>query len=222
MIQCVCFDMDGVLFDTENLGGAVMAEAAEAQGCPLTESQWKSLIGTTMAQTSDRLREWCPALDVERFLQDWARLMLEHVRKNGMPKKPGADQVLAWLRAQGMHLALCSSNVPDIIREYMTIAGWDGVFEAVITLDQVHSAKPSPDMYLRAAELIGVKPDHCIGVEDSFSGIRSVRAAGMTSVMIPDVVPYREEDMKPYVDHLLTSLGELPGLIQRIRQEEKA
>ena len=215
MIRCVCFDMDGVLFDTENLGGAVMGEAARAQGCTLTEPQWRSLIGTTMAVTAERLQAWCPALDVPLFLEDWQRLMLEHVRRSGMPKKDGADEVLRGLREGGMRLALCSSNVPAIIHEYLEIAGWSDVFETVVTLDQVTAAKPKPDMYLYAAARLGAAPAECAGVEDSFSGIRSVRDAGMTSVMIPDVIPYDPVTMQPYVDHLLGSLRELPACLAK-------
>ena len=216
MIRGVCFDMDGVLLDTETLGGVVMREAAALQDCPLTLAQWHSLLGQNMASTRVSLRAFFPGrIDPDRFIRDWCELMLAHIRREGLPFKPHAREVLQHLRQRGICLALCTSNAAEVVAEYLRIAGWEHAFDQVITGEMVASSKPAPDIYLRGAELLGLDPAECAGVEDSYNGVRAVRAAGMYSVMIPDILPWCEE-VAPCTDAVLTSLGELEPLLERL------
>lgn len=216
MIRGVCFDMDGVLLDTETLGGVVMREAAALQDCPLTLAQWHSLLGQNMASTRVSLRAFFPGrIDPDRFIRDWCELMLAHIRREGLPFKPHAREVLQHLRQRGIRLALCTSNAAEVVAEYLRIAGWEHAFDQVVTGEMIVSSKPAPDIYLRGAALLGLDPAECAGVEDSYNGVRAVRAAGMYSVMIPDILPWCEE-VAPCTDAVLTSLGELEPLLERL------
>ena len=216
MIRGVCFDMDGVLLDTEQLGGDVMLEAAALQGCTMTDEQWKALLGTNMASTRVSLRAFFPGkIDPERFIRDWCDLMMARIRRDGLPFKPHAREVLQQLRRRGIRLALCTSNAAEVVAEYLRIAGWEDAFDRVITGEMIESGKPAPDIYLRGAELLGLSPAECAGVEDSYNGVRAVRAAGMYSVMIPDILPWCEE-VAPFTDTVLSSLRELEPLLERL------
>ncbi len=211
--QAVCFDMDGVLLDTELLGGAILAEAAQLQGCTLLQAQQDALIGANMQSTKDAFERWFPGrIDGDRFILDWCRLMLSHIRRDGLPYKPGARETLVSLRERGLRLALCTSNAADVVAEYLHIAGWESAFDAVVTGDMVPHGKPAPDVYLLGAEMLRVPPAACVGVEDSVNGVKAVRAAGMHCVMIPDLLPFTD-DLTPYVDHLLTGLNHLEGVL---------
>ncbi len=211
--QAVCFDMDGVLLDTELLGGPILGEAAQLQGCTLLSWQQDALIGANMQSTKEAFERWFPGrIDGDRFVEDWCDLMLAHVRRDGLPYKPGARETLVSLRERGLRLALCTSNAPDVVAEYLRIAGWESAFDTVVTGDMVPHGKPAPDVYLLGAEKLRVPPASCVGVEDSVNGVKAVRAAGMRCMMIPDLLPYTAE-LAPYVDHLLTSLNQLEGLI---------
>ena len=82
-------------------------------------------------------------------------------------------------------------------------------FDTVVTGDMIQNGKPAPDIYLLAAERLGVDPADCIGVEDSLNGVRAVAAAGMRAVMIPDLIP-----PTPEVEDLLwRRVDTLPELI---------
>ena len=212
MIRAVLFDMDGVLFDTERLGSELSEVAAKLQGCSLDNSSWNSLIGLTMKETADRLAAWCPGMDVKRFSADWREVMLRHVQTYGMPFKPGARELIPRLKENGILLGLCSSNDPVVVHEYLRIAGWKDAFDTVITVERVQRAKPAPDMYLTAAADLCAGPEECAGVEDSPSGIRAVRAAGMLSVMVPDVVPFSDA-LAPAVDLLIPSLNDFESAV---------
>ena len=206
-IRAVLFDMDGVLVDSEPPGKQMMFDAVALQGRTLNEDQWRSLLGATMSATKAAMEEWFPGgFDVERYREDWCSLMMDFMKTHGVPKKPYADEALAELRRGGCKLALCTSNTPEVVNTYLELAGWADAFDAVITGDLVTKSKPDPEIYLTAAQKLGVRPEECVGVEDSFNGIRSVRAAGMVSVMIPDLLPYGEK-LAPYVDRHFDDLG---------------
>lgn len=213
MIQGICFDMDGLLVDTERLGAPTSQEASRRQGCTLSDKQLHDMMGVSIATIKGWLLQWFPGrIDPDQWHRDWCRLMLESIRTEGLPLKPHADEALARLKAQGFRLALCTSNAPNVVAEYLQIAGWEDVFDQVITGDMVQSSKPAPDIYLLGAKRLGLTPGQCCGVEDSYNGIRAVRAAGMLSVMIPDLLPYTEA-CAPFVDHLLDNLSQLETLL---------
>ncbi len=209
MIRGVCFDMDGLLFDTERLGAKVMGQAAELQGFHVTEPQWRSVIGKSLAATQEALRRWFgPEMDTERFVADWCRLMLEHVRRDGIPEMPGARAALEGLRRRGIATALVTSNGRPVVEEYLALSGFAPYFDQVITGEMAARSKPAPDIYLVGAERLGLPPEACAGVEDSVNGVKAIRAAGMLCVMVPDIVPYGPE-LAPHVDICLNSLWEL-------------
>ena len=216
MIRGVCFDMDGVLVDTERLGSLVLAQAGARQGCTMTQAQCEALIGVTMKTTRASLEAWFPGIDTDCFIRDWYELMLERVRRDGLPLKPYADETLRRLRLQGLKLALCTSNARKVVEEYLALAGWEDVFDQVVTGDMVQNGKPAPDIYLLGAQKLGLEPSECLAVEDSVNGVKAVRAAGLRCVMIPDVLPYTPE-LTPYVDMLLSDLSELGAIIDKER-----
>lgn len=212
MIEAVCFDMDGVLFDTETLGDVIGARAIELQGFVPDEPIWRSLLGTTWAHTKTVLAARYPKMDMERFLGDWKELTLRHVRREGVPLKPFVRETLRQLRQRGLRLAICSSNDPDVIREYLALCGLGGEFAEIVTAADVTRGKPDPEIYLTAARRLGLEPGCCAGVEDSPAGVRALRAAGMRSVMVPDLIPFTEE-LAPFTDAVLRDLSGLEAVL---------
>lgn len=213
MIRGFCFDMDGVLFDSERVGYDILRRAALRQNAELTRDQWHSLLGASMAHTRQAIKTWYDGrVDADRFLADWLEETLAYARTEGIPLKPHARETLDGLRWRGMRLALCTSNAPEVVDAYLGLSGLDRMLDQVVTGPMVAHGKPAPDIYLLGAQRLGLPPEECAGVEDSFNGVRAVRAAGMYSVMVPDVLPYAAQ-WAPYVDLCLHDLSELEHAI---------
>ncbi len=213
MICGVCFDMDGVLLDTESLSFPMMRQAIAMQGETLMEAQWQTLLGVNLAHTCASLDTWYQGrVQAEQFFRDWVDVTFDYVHEHGIPKKPGADEILHLLRQQGIKIALCTSNQKQVVEEYLRLASWQDAFDAIVTGDQVKQGKPAPDIYLKGAEALGLSSDMCMAVEDSVNGVKSAKAAGMLTVMIPDMLPYTDA-LAPYVDHALDSLMALETLL---------
>ena len=105
-----------------------------------------------------------------------------------MPVKEGAYEVLTYLREHGYKVALATSTPWETVEDHLARTDMAGYFDVIVTGDMIENGKPAPDIYLLAAERLGVDPADCVGVEDSPNGVRSVHAAGMRAVMIPDMV----------------------------------
>ena len=107
-----------------------------------------------------------------------------------------------------------SSSGPETIRVYLEGAGIRSRFDKVVSGTECARSKPAPDIFLLAAERLGEKPEYCLVVEDSPSGVRAGRAAGMTVCMVPDLAPFSEE-LRPYCDLVLPSLDELAQALEQ-------
>lgn len=196
-IKAVVFDMDGVIFDTERLcldGWKILAEREGLEGI---EEVCIRCIGTTTPETIKILKAaYGEGLDIDRLHGELHEIVQKMIAENGMPVKPGVGDILGMLRDNGIPTALASSTRYETVCSQLKAAGFLDYFSVVIGGDMISKSKPEPDIYLAACEKLGVKPENTAAVEDSYNGIRSAHAAGMTTVMVPDIVQPDDEIMK--------------------------
>ena len=98
-------------------------------------------------------------------------------------------------------------------------AGIAEYFDAVVMGNMVQKGKPDPETFLMAAALLGVEPGECMGVEDSFNGVRALHAAGMVTVMVPDIIP-PDEEILSLADYTCKTLHEIKPLVEKINEWE--
>ena len=102
-------------------------------------------------------------------------------------------ELLALLDRSGLRCAIATSSRHQDVQRNLSAHALDERFHAVVAHGDYERGKPNPDPYLRAAERLGAAPEDCLALEDSFNGVRSASAAGMMTVMVPDLIPPTEE-----------------------------
>jgi HAD superfamily hydrolase (TIGR01509 family) len=191
--SAVIFDMDGLLFDTEGLYGEAILMAAREVGCAMSRDVFLQLIGRSREVNHRFLLEHYGAdYPLEALIGAWAR-HFQAMTAGGLPLKPGAAELLDLLDELGLARAIATSNTPAMVRRHLVRHGLMDRFHTVVAHGDYANGKPSPDPFLTAAERLGVAPALCLALEDSHNGVRSASAAGMMTVMVPDLIPPTQE-----------------------------
>jgi beta-phosphoglucomutase-like phosphatase (HAD superfamily) len=189
----VVFDMDGLLIDTETVWRDVQLAEAQAQGLHLPLEVILSLIGKRWQVNRRILQDhFGAAFDVEAFI---AAVSARHAAtcRTGVSLKAGAVELLDLLDELALPRAIATSSDRQVVAERLGPGGLLQRFHAVVTNEDCVEGKPHPEPYLNAARALGLDPALCLALEDSYSGVRSAHAAGMMTVMVPDLLPPTEE-----------------------------
>ena len=194
MYNAVVFDMDGVLFDTERLCQDSWLAIADENGLPDMDKIFPRCIGLNANDSRQIVMgAYGEDFDYEGFRQRASEWFRDYIEKNGLPLKPGTREILAWLKENGWRIGLASSTRRTTVLNHLEQAGISEYFSVVVTGDMVEHSKPRPDIYLMACRELGVEPEKAYAIEDSPNGIRSAHVAGMTPLMVPDMIPPDEE-----------------------------
>ena len=192
-VKAVVFDMDGLLVDTEVVVLRAMQRASAMIGGELPPAVFKRMVGLT--------NEASDAIVVEHFgpgfdLASWSADVSAHFREElaaGIALKAGVLEILDHLDAAGLPRAIATSSSLASVRHSLGPHGLVERFDALITRDVQTRGKPHPEPYLKAAAALGVDPAVCLALEDSHNGVRAAHAAGMMTIMVPDMLDPTEE-----------------------------
>jgi HAD superfamily hydrolase (TIGR01509 family) len=193
-IAAVLFDMDGLMFDSERLILRAWQRAMADFGYAASEQVFLASVGTTVESTNRLLRAaYGPDFPLDATNDRTGEYTWQEVDEQGVPLKPGLLALLDYLEAQGIPKAVASSSDLVSIDRLLASAGLTQRFAAVAAGDEVVHGKPAPDIFLLAAQRLGVKPARCLVLEDSDPGARAAHAAGMAVIIVPDIKPPTNE-----------------------------
>lgn len=187
-VEAVLLDMDGTLFDTERVYIEAMRETARTMGREMSLEFGHSMVGMPAFECNIMIRElYGEEFSITEFRARYAPLLRQRLA-DGMPVKPGAVELLDFLKERALPTALVTSAQRTVTESHLRKAGLDRHFTAIATRDDVKLPKPAPDIYLEAARRLGVAPERCVAIEDSSIGLTAAHAAGTMAFMVPDML----------------------------------
>ena len=207
-IDTVIFDMDGVIFDTEEVWHEVRRDFALAHGGRWTEADQTAVMGDNSRQWSRYMHERCRIpLPPERIYEEVLRELQDRYRR-ALPLYPGASAAVERLAAR-FRLGIASSSPRALIETALDVSGLRRHFSAVVSSDEVKRGKPEPDVYLEACARLHAGPTAAAAVEDSGNGIRAAFAAGLMVIAIPNAVFPPPPEVVRLAREVLVSIADL-------------
>ena len=183
----VLWDMDGTLIDSEPYWMKSEGAFAKANNGNLTEQDGLSLVGMSLYDSSKIIKEKVGSdLEPEQIIEQLTDEVAAQLKQEIL-WRPGAKELLELLRKKKVKTALVTMSMHRMAKQVADSIGFDA-FDVIVAGDDVMHGKPHPEAYLKAAELLGVKPEDCVAFEDSISGLRSAEAAGTKAVGIKNIV----------------------------------
>ena len=187
-IRGVLFDMDGVILDSEKLYAKFWAAACESFGFPMTYEQALGMRSLNRDAGQAYLSSlFGPDIRYPDVRSRRIELMDAYVAQHGVEAKPGVNELLDFLQQRNIPFALTTASPMDRIEAHLGSLGLLEKFRHICTAYQVPHGKPEPDIYLLGAKTIGLPPQNCLALEDSYTGILSAHRAGCKATIVPDL-----------------------------------
>ncbi|MGN0377729.1 MAG: HAD family hydrolase [Suilimivivens sp.] len=213
--KAVIFDMDGVIFDSERLVMEGWLEVARKYGIDGIEEVFGRCIGVNAQATRQIVLEYYGEdFPYEAYKKETSALFHARYGNGKLPMKPGVKELLSYLKEAGYLIGLASSTRQAVVEQEIRDAGLFCYFDKLVCGDMLKKSKPEPDIYLMACEQLSVKPKEAVAIEDSYNGIRSASRAGLTAVMVPDMVQ-PDEEMKNLAHMICKDLFEVKNWIEK-------
>jgi HAD superfamily hydrolase (TIGR01509 family) len=214
-IRAVVFDMDGLLVDTEVLIRDLMMALAPDFGAELPHDVFQRMVGLPNAESDAIARaHFGPAFPLEAFFAA-VEARIHAACEVGVALKAGVVELLDHLDAARVPRAIATSSSHRAVARTLGPSGVLPRFDAIVAAGDYPRGKPNPDPFLAAAARLRVDPEHCLALEDSHNGVRAAHAAGMMTVMVPDVLGATDE-MRAKALAIATSLHDVRDWMERV------
>lgn len=188
-LKAVIFDIDGTMIDTERIQSDAFIKVLNHHGIQDTELTHHGTIhnpGELTSETWARLKKIHDIpVDIDALTAHKRRAAMDELEGKLTPM-PGLMDLIVDLRKNGVKLALASSAQRDRIDRIVEGLGLNGTFDVIVSASDVEKVKPAPDAYQKAVELLDIRADEALVLEDAEVGVQSARAAGVKVVAIPN------------------------------------
>lgn len=217
--RAVVFDMDGLLFDTETIAREAMIAAALRLGFEMPEQVFLGMVGLPEDASRARLRDhYGDDFDVDAYWtatdEDFRKLLIGRTFL-----KAGVLELLELLDRTGLPRAIVTSSQHAHVQRNLSMHDLAGRFHLVVASGDYPRGKPDPDPFLTAARKLDIAPEDCLALEDSLNGIRSAAAAGMMTIMVPDLIQ-PTDDIRKLCLRVARDLHEVRELLQAAGEVE--
>jgi beta-phosphoglucomutase-like phosphatase (HAD superfamily) len=227
MLSAIIFDLDGVLADSEPWWNEIDAKLLAEYGVMYRGEHHQNVLGINYRLAIDFYKKaFGLNAPTEEMMKRRGEIATEFFA-NRIGLFPHTKEVLEELRQihtpvrlalrlpPPVRLGLATSSVSESARPFLARHELTGLFDVVVTGEEVERGKPAPDIYLAAAQKLGVPADACLVIEDSLSGIAAAKAAKMRVAAIPDRRFVDPDNYEKQADWVLDSLSDIPMLIRK-------
>ena len=219
-IKAVLFDMDGLLVDTESLATEAFIHSAKKQGYDMTKEETLLVLGFTTKSIYEFWENYFKNSDVsgKQLVDDHYKYIENILFTTGPRKMPYIEELLKYLKESNYKVAVASSSNMNHIINNMEKTGLKKYIDEFASGAEVENGKPAPDVFLLAAERLGVKPEECLVLEDSKAGVIAGSSAGAKVIMIPDMFK-PDEVCKEKAYRIVGNLGEVISILEEKNNE---
>ncbi len=218
-IKAVLFDCDGLMFDTEIIAQQIWRDGAREYNVTLPDDFFEHITGAGGKDLLDYIAS-VPGADLLRKVCRARRFDLDFWRSihTDCLNRPGLIELFQYLEKNGYPVGICSSSAREYVLALIDSCSVKLHYDTIVCGDMVKHAKPDPEIFLKGAENLDVKPENCLVLEDSKQGILASVNAGMHNCFIPDtIIP--DEAMTRAIEFRCESLHEVIGLLERINRQ---
>ena len=214
--RAVIFDLDGVLADSEPWWNKIDKKLLAQYGVTYRGEYHRNVLGVSYRLAVEFYKKaFGLSVSTEEMMRRRAEIAIEFFA-NRVGLFPSAKQALEALRQMNLRLAVATSSISASARPFLERHKLTPFFDVIVTGDEIERGKPHPDIYMRAAEKLGLAPDACLVIEDALSGIAAAKAAQMRVAAIPDTRFVNPREYQKKADYVLGGLSEIPALIRRV------
>ena len=185
MIHSVVFDMDGLMFNTEDVYTSVGAELLRRRGHTFTPELKDAMMGLQPRPSFEAMIRHCQLTDTwDQLAAESNRLFIELFEARLSPM-PGLPELLGVLETAAIPKAIATSSCHELVYACLKPFELEKRFQFILTAEDIAHGKPHPEIYLTAAQRFGVPPAQMMVLEDSHNGCRAAAAAGAFTVAVP-------------------------------------
>ena len=214
-IKAILFDMDGLMVDTESLSTEAFINSAKAQGYNMTKEETLKVLGFTKANIYQFWIDYFQGTNVDgkKLVDDHYEYIENVLYTVGPEKMPYVEELLKYLRENNYKIAVASSSDTADIKNNLEKTKLEKYIDEIASGAEVENGKPAPDVFLLAAERLGVDAKDCLILEDSKAGIKAGKASGAMVFMVPDMFTV-DKECEDTADRILTNLGEVIEILE--------
>lgn len=206
--SAIIFDMDGLLVDSEPIWHEVEVDLIESHGYVYSDEVRNMGIGMRVDEFAAILQRHYPKLgDSAAAIETAITERLLALPPERIKARPGADEIVRYAAKRDIPRAIASSSTQVVIEHFVRLMGWVDLIPKRYSAQFMARGKPAPDIYLHAAQQLGLAPQTCLALEDSRAGTLAAKAAGMTCFTVPDLSHSALEEFSDINDMVFADLS---------------